>query len=124
LVGGKVVLAIIATLRHVISNSGDDHTSECRHPHLSHSSDLLLSAFTASVHISPLIAGTTMEGTEAAGKAFLDANFTRSLMKLFRVERVTSMPDFEALRHKELGAPAMDRRSWPFEKSQISDVIR
>ncbi|MGH9652433.1 MAG: hypothetical protein ACRD6B_03090 [Bryobacteraceae bacterium] len=38
-----------------------------------------------------------MEGTEAAGKAFLDANFTRSLMKLFRVKRVASMPDFEAL---------------------------
>lgn len=44
-----------------------------------------------------LIAGTSMEGTEAAGKAFLDANFTRSLMKLFRVKRVASMPDFEAL---------------------------
>ena len=42
-----------------------------------------------------LIAGTSMEGTEAAGEAFLDPSFAASMTKLLGVERVKNTPDFE-----------------------------
>ena len=44
-----------------------------------------------------LIAGTSMEGTEAAGRAFLDAGFANSLKRVFQVERLVDLPDFEVL---------------------------
>jgi len=44
-----------------------------------------------------LIAGTSMEGTEAAGEAFLDPNFATSLARLFGVNKVKNMSDFEAV---------------------------
>ena len=38
-----------------------------------------------------------MEGTEAAGRAFLDAGFANSLKRVFQVERLVDLPDFEVL---------------------------
>ncbi len=44
-----------------------------------------------------LIAGTSMEGTESAGESFLDPSFAGSLIKLFGVDRVKHLPDFEVV---------------------------
>lgn len=48
-----------------------------------------------------LIAGTSMEGTEAAGESFLDPDFARSLTKLFAVDQIKHMPDFEVVLQTE-----------------------
>jgi hypothetical protein len=42
-----------------------------------------------------------MEGTEAAGESFLDPEFARSLTKLFGVDQVKELPDFELLMQTE-----------------------
>lgn len=54
-----------------------------------------------------LIAGTSMEGTEAAGESFLDPGFASSLTKLFGVDEVKHMPDFEVVLQTEAR-----RRRW------------
>lgn len=48
-----------------------------------------------------LIAGTSMEGTEAAGEAFLDPQFADSLVRLFGVDQIKRMPDFEVVLQTE-----------------------
>ena len=44
-----------------------------------------------------LISGTSMEGTEAAGESFLNPGFGSSLAKLFGVDQVKHLPDFEII---------------------------
>lgn len=42
-----------------------------------------------------LIAGTSMEGTEAAGYFFVNPTMAEEVMRLFPVQRVEDLPDFE-----------------------------